>query len=164
VPAEAPALSVFVLIDDPSKEGIYGGVVAAPAFSKIGETALREFNVPPPATDIVGGGKTDPTKSDPTKAATASGTNAAGDVLTVQRTADGRVRAPAAGTETPTTLPAGSSGTSGTSGATGGTTATTVSGTRPPVSTTSKPVTTTTARPPTPTTAKPTSTTLPKKP
>jgi membrane peptidoglycan carboxypeptidase len=34
VPAEAPALSIIVIIDDPSKEGIFGGVVAAPAFSR----------------------------------------------------------------------------------------------------------------------------------
>jgi cell division protein FtsI (penicillin-binding protein 3) len=155
VPAEAPALSVFVLIDDPSKEGIYGGVVAAPAFAKIGEAALREFNVPPPASDIVAGGvKTDPTKSDPTKVATATGTDVTGENATVQRTADGRVRAPAAGTETTTTLPAGSTSGTGTGG-TGGTTST-GAGTVP----TTAPRSTTTTK----TTVKTTTSTTQKKP
>ena len=51
VPAEHPALSVIVVIDDPGGGNIYGGSVAAPAFSKIASYALRLFGVPPPSVD-----------------------------------------------------------------------------------------------------------------
>ena len=50
VPAEAPALAIIVMVDEPSA-AIYGGAVAAPAFAKIAEVALRRYDVPPPATD-----------------------------------------------------------------------------------------------------------------
>ena len=56
VPAEAPELSIIVIIDEPTQEGIFGGVVAAPAFAKIGETALRHFAIPPPASDLAAAG------------------------------------------------------------------------------------------------------------
>ena len=55
VPAEAPALSMFVWINDPVKS-IFGGVVAAPAFAKIGAAALQQFGVPPPSSDLAAGG------------------------------------------------------------------------------------------------------------
>ncbi len=151
VPAEAPALSVFVMIDDPSKEGIYGGVVAAPAFSKIGEAALRRFSVPPPVTDVAAGGaKTDQSLMDPTKV---TSTTVVGDTSVVEHTKDGRVRAPTAGEEPPTTVPAAGGTTSS-----GGTTATTTpagTGTKA-TATTSKAVTTTVPSRPTttPSTAK----------
>ncbi len=60
VPAEHPALSVIVVIDDPSGANIYGGSLAAPAFSKIASYALRLFSVPPPSVDGPGGGKAMP--------------------------------------------------------------------------------------------------------
>lgn len=50
VPAEAPQLSVIVIIDEPST-AIFGGAVAAPAFARIAEVGLRRYDVPPPATD-----------------------------------------------------------------------------------------------------------------
>ncbi len=52
VPAEQPALSVIVVIDEPKRNGYSGGAVAAPAFSSIASFALRHLSVPPPATDI----------------------------------------------------------------------------------------------------------------
>lgn len=133
VPAEAPALSIIVIIDDPSKEGIFGGVVAAPAFSKIGETALREFAVPPPSVDLaLGGVATDASKADPAGAGAATDAQGAA----VQRTADGRIRGTAAGDPTATTLPA-------TTGATSGSTTVT---TKPTSTATSQPVPTTAPR------------------
>jgi len=56
VPAEAPALSVIVVIDEPAGGNYTGGAVAAPAFSKIAAFGLRQFSVPPPVTDIANGG------------------------------------------------------------------------------------------------------------
>jgi len=97
VPAEAPALSIIVIIDEPSKEGIFGGVVAAPAFAKIGETALRHYAIPPPASDLAAEGlavdtsTVDLTPEDGVVAADTS----------VTRTESGRLRAPAAGSPRP---------------------------------------------------------------
>lgn len=55
VPAEHPALSIIVVIDEPS--GDYtGGAVAAPAWSKIASFALQHLDVPPPVTDAPTGG------------------------------------------------------------------------------------------------------------
>jgi cell division protein FtsI (penicillin-binding protein 3) len=47
VPAEAPRLAIVVSVDDPSRGGRYGGVVAAPAFASIAESALRHLGIPP---------------------------------------------------------------------------------------------------------------------
>ncbi|HXH89796.1 MAG TPA: penicillin-binding protein 2 [Gaiellaceae bacterium] len=46
VPAKVPRLVVLVSIDEP-RTSIYGGVVAAPAFSKIAQFALQELEVEP---------------------------------------------------------------------------------------------------------------------
>jgi cell division protein FtsI (penicillin-binding protein 3) len=46
VPAEKPAIVVLVTIDEP-QDVTYGGLVAAPAFSKIAEEALRYLDVAP---------------------------------------------------------------------------------------------------------------------
>jgi membrane peptidoglycan carboxypeptidase len=101
VPAEAPALSVIVVIDDPTREGIFGGVVAAPAFSKIGEAALRQFAVPPPDTDLAAGaGATARPSGAPGLSPGALTDN--GQSQSVVRTDDGRVRAPTAGVSAPT--------------------------------------------------------------
>jgi cell division protein FtsI (penicillin-binding protein 3) len=48
VPAQDPALSLIVVIDEPTSS-IYGGDVAAPVFSQIAQEALRRLHVPPPA-------------------------------------------------------------------------------------------------------------------
>jgi len=45
-PASNPRLVVAVMIDEPSGAEYYGGQVAAPVFSKVTGTALRELNVP----------------------------------------------------------------------------------------------------------------------
>ena len=46
VPAEKPALTAIVVLDEPTP--IYGGLVAAPRFAQIAEYALRELRIPPP--------------------------------------------------------------------------------------------------------------------
>lgn len=99
VPAEAPALSIIVIIDEPTKEGIFGGVVAAPAFAKIGETALRHYAIAPPASDLAAEGLAGDTSTvdlTPDDVAVAD--------TSVTRTESGRLRGPAAGA--PTTDPA----------------------------------------------------------
>lgn len=55
VPAEDPVYSIIVVIDEPAggKGGYTGGMVAAPAFARIAEFALRTGEVPPPRTDAV---------------------------------------------------------------------------------------------------------------
>ncbi len=45
-PASNPRLVVAVMIDDPDNGDYYGGLVAAPAFSKVMEAALHALNVP----------------------------------------------------------------------------------------------------------------------
>lgn len=46
IPAEAPQLVIVVVVDEPDKQ-VYGGLVAAPVFSKIAEQSLRYLKVPP---------------------------------------------------------------------------------------------------------------------
>ena len=46
LPAERPALSAIVILDEPTP--IFGGLVAAPVFSKISNYALRDLRIPPP--------------------------------------------------------------------------------------------------------------------
>jgi cell division protein FtsI (penicillin-binding protein 3) len=48
VPAERPALTAIVMLDEP-KGVIYGGTVAAPAFASMTRYGLRQFRVPPVA-------------------------------------------------------------------------------------------------------------------
>jgi cell division protein FtsI (penicillin-binding protein 3) len=47
VPADEPRLVTVVVIDDPRSEKYYGGLVAAPVFSKVTAEALRFLNIPP---------------------------------------------------------------------------------------------------------------------
>ncbi len=55
VPAQQPALSVYVMIDEPS--GAYtGGATAAPVFSKLGSFALNRLGIAPAATDLAQSG------------------------------------------------------------------------------------------------------------
>lgn len=46
VPAEDPALVVLVVVDEPTLE-YYGAIVAAPAFAKIADFALKRLEIPP---------------------------------------------------------------------------------------------------------------------
>ena len=48
VPASAPRLVIFVMVDEPKGEA-YGGLVAAPIFSRIAAQALSYLKVPPTA-------------------------------------------------------------------------------------------------------------------
>ena len=55
VPAQQPALSVYVMLDEPG--GDYtGGATAAPVFSKLGAFALNRLGIAPAATDVSLGG------------------------------------------------------------------------------------------------------------
>jgi cell division protein FtsI/penicillin-binding protein 2 len=58
IPAEQPALSIIVIIDEPGGGQYTGGVVAAPAWSRIASFALQHLGVPPPLTDAPAGGVT----------------------------------------------------------------------------------------------------------
>jgi len=95
VPAEQPALSVYVMIDEPRGGRYTGGTTAAPAFAKIASFALRRLGIPPAATDIALGGAPVQTESGGVPVGTADVTD------------DGRLRAPATGSPsaTTTTLP-----------------------------------------------------------
>jgi len=46
-PASDPKLVIAVMVDSPSVGGFYGGVVAAPIFSKVMGGALRLLKIPP---------------------------------------------------------------------------------------------------------------------
>ncbi|MCU7798613.1 MAG: penicillin-binding protein 2 [gamma proteobacterium symbiont of Lucinoma myriamae] len=46
-PASKPKLAIVVMIDEPDNGDYYGGLVAAPVFSKVMSGALRLFNVDP---------------------------------------------------------------------------------------------------------------------
>ena len=55
VPAQQPALSVYVMMDEPG--GDYtGGATAAPVFSKLASFALNRLGIAPAATDLALGG------------------------------------------------------------------------------------------------------------
>lgn len=56
VPAEQPALSVYVMIDEPTNGDYTGGATAAPVFSKLGSFALNRLGIAPAATDASNGG------------------------------------------------------------------------------------------------------------
>jgi cell division protein FtsI (penicillin-binding protein 3) len=47
IPAGKPRMVMVVMIDEPRSGGYYGGIVAAPIFSKVMTEAMRIFNVPP---------------------------------------------------------------------------------------------------------------------
>lgn len=94
VPAEAPALSILVMIDEPSA-AIYGGAVAAPAFAEIAQVALRRYDVAPPATDRAARWA-EAIPSDATRAAVTRE-----ETTAIAPDADGRVRALAAGEPVP---------------------------------------------------------------
>jgi cell division protein FtsI (penicillin-binding protein 3) len=47
VPASAPRFAMVVVIDDPRGQDYYAGIIAAPAFSRVMDGALRLMDVPP---------------------------------------------------------------------------------------------------------------------
>lgn len=53
-PATAPRLVAVVMVDEPSLGKYHGGDVAAPAFARVMEGALRLMDVPPDALDATG--------------------------------------------------------------------------------------------------------------
>ena len=120
-PAEAPAVTVIVIIDEPSGGAYYGGLVAAPVFSQVTQYALQVLGIQPPATDAPAGG----TAARPEVQAEAARHNVAG--TGVQVGADGKVRAPAA--VDADAVPAGGTGTTAPAD---GSTPTTAPGAPPP--------------------------------
>ncbi|MBW3555598.1 MAG: penicillin-binding protein 2 [Actinobacteria bacterium] len=50
VPAERPALTAVVMLDEPTP--IYGGLVAAPVFAEVARYGLRQFRIPPPPLSL----------------------------------------------------------------------------------------------------------------
>ncbi|MDQ3106677.1 MAG: penicillin-binding protein 2, partial [Actinomycetota bacterium] len=52
VPAEKPALTSIVMLDEPTP--IFGGLVAAPVFAEVMRYGLRQFRVPPPPVALAG--------------------------------------------------------------------------------------------------------------
>ena len=61
-PSRNPAIAMIVVIDGPRKKGYFGGVVAAPAFQRIADAALRHLAIPPNVhrqPPIVVAGRTD---------------------------------------------------------------------------------------------------------
>jgi cell division protein FtsI (penicillin-binding protein 3) len=53
VPASKPQYVITVVIDEPSKNGFSGGIVAAPLFSRVAQTVLRVYNVIPDAPEKI---------------------------------------------------------------------------------------------------------------
>jgi cell division protein FtsI (penicillin-binding protein 3) len=49
-PVENPRIAMVVMIDDPKGDAYYGGLVAAPVFSRIMAGLLRVKNIPPDKT------------------------------------------------------------------------------------------------------------------
>ncbi|MCC5953586.1 MAG: penicillin-binding protein 2 [Acidimicrobiia bacterium] len=103
VPAEAPALSILVMIDEPGAGVIYGGALAAPVFATVAEAALRRFDIARPATDQAAIGlAADSPPPDDGSASTEQGRQRPA-TTTLPVGSDGRVRALPAGDELPVT-------------------------------------------------------------
>lgn len=97
VPAEAPALSILVMIDEPAPGSIYGGEAAAPVFARLAEVSLRRLGIPPPSTDRAERfADALPDEARELLDRDAAGARAAG---ALPPTPDGRVRALAVGAE-----------------------------------------------------------------
>lgn len=111
VPAEQPALSILVMIDEPRGTDYTGGAVAAPAFAEIASFGLRHLSQPPPVTDAAADGK-------PVTSGSASPTSTVARSAPVVRDQDGRVLGRRAEEAPPTTLGASTSSTSSTSSTT----------------------------------------------
>jgi cell division protein FtsI (penicillin-binding protein 3) len=61
-PASQPQLVALVMIDDPNGKDYYGGLVAAPVFSRVMQGALRTLQVPP---DVLGVAQSPSTPENP---------------------------------------------------------------------------------------------------
>ena len=64
VPVEDPAITVIVIIDEPSVGSRYGGIVAAPAFSRLSERTLRYLGIAP-NPDLIDSAPPNAPKRDP---------------------------------------------------------------------------------------------------
>lgn len=53
-PASRPRFVVVVMLDNPSKQGYYGGLVSAPVFSSVVGQALRLYGIAPDNLDFTG--------------------------------------------------------------------------------------------------------------
>jgi len=53
-PATDPRLVMVVMVDDPNTDEYYGGLVAAPVFSRVMAGALRLLDIPPDDLDSLG--------------------------------------------------------------------------------------------------------------
>lgn len=76
MPAEQPALSIYVMIDEPWATGYVASATAAPVFSKLGTFALSRMGISPAATDSARGGApaaADTAPANPTAAVVTSG-------------------------------------------------------------------------------------------
>jgi cell division protein FtsI (penicillin-binding protein 3) len=93
VPAEKPALSIIVVIDEPTGD-IYGGSVAAPVFADLAQYGLRLFHIPPPLVERA-----------PAADSAAALAAQAGQVATPPTTGGTKVRADAATTTSTTVAP-----------------------------------------------------------
>ncbi len=51
-PATNPRFVLVIMVDEPSGKAYYGGLVAAPAFARIMQGALRLYNVPPDHPEV----------------------------------------------------------------------------------------------------------------
>ena len=97
VPAERPALTGIVILDEPTP--IYGGLVAAPVFAEVMRYGLRQFRIPPPPPM---------SKTDVKPLSPAAGSRDVGEVGGTAATARTRASqrpAPAANRQTTTTRP-----------------------------------------------------------
>ncbi len=52
-PIDNPRLATVIVIDEPTDRGYYGGLTAAPVFSKVNASALRMLGVPPEQRDVL---------------------------------------------------------------------------------------------------------------
>jgi hypothetical protein len=75
-PAEDPAVSIVVVIDEPSNGVTYASAVAAPVFAEIGAAALRLLEVAPDRIVREGDGRV---RADPALAAPDSASDTAGN-------------------------------------------------------------------------------------
>ena len=52
-PASRPQFAAVVVINDPVSGNFFGGQVAAPVFSRVMDSALRLFSIPPDDLDVL---------------------------------------------------------------------------------------------------------------
>jgi cell division protein FtsI (penicillin-binding protein 3) len=57
LPADAPRLTILVVIDEPAPDRHYGGVAAAPAFRRIALETMNYLNIPPGSDRLTAAGR-----------------------------------------------------------------------------------------------------------